>query len=173
MHVFILHHPLGKQVYGHRFIRQPFNIFLNVIMEEIYLDIFKLFLAIVIGSVIGYEREKKDKPVGVRTLSLVCAGSAFVTMLALKYFPFDTGRVIAGIITGIGFLGAGAIITEGSGAKVRGMTTAASIWAISIAGIAIGLGEVVLTAVFTVVVYAILVLSRLLSTAQEKILKKL
>ena len=79
----------------------------------------------------------------------------------------------AGIITGIGFLGAGAIITEGSGTKVRGLTTAASIWAISIAGIAIGLGEVLLTAVFTVVVYAILVLSRLLSTAQEKILKKL
>jgi putative Mg2+ transporter-C (MgtC) family protein len=128
--------------------------------------ILKLVLAIAIGTLIGSEREKSGKPVGRRTLSIVTVGAAFAIILSLQYFPDDTGRIISGIITGLGFLGAGAIIAEGS--YVRGLTTAASIWSSAIIGIGIGLGEYPLSIIGGVVLYIILSSGRIMDTLKGK-----
>jgi putative Mg2+ transporter-C (MgtC) family protein len=99
----------------------------------------KLLVAFVLGSALGYEREKTKHPAGFRTHILVCVTSAFLVTSSLELFSIDTvGRIVAGIITGIGFLGAGSIIVLGD--KVRGLTTAASVWATAGLGVAVGLG---------------------------------
>jgi putative Mg2+ transporter-C (MgtC) family protein len=119
-----------------------------------YTNIIKLVLAIVVGVMIGLERRKAKKATGSRTLSLVCLGSVFVMILALKYFPLEAGRIVAGILTGLGFLGAGAIIATGK--DVSGLTTAATIWAVAIVGIGIGLGEYAISLVLALFIYLLL-----------------
>ncbi len=105
----------------------------------------KIFLAMVFGGIIGLEREIGNRPAGFRTHTLVCMGSALV-MLTSEYLintysdlsiP-DPARLGAQVISGIGFLGAGTIIKDGS--RVRGLTTAASLWVVACIGIAIGAG---------------------------------
>jgi putative Mg2+ transporter-C (MgtC) family protein len=94
-------------------------------------------VAALCGALVGMEREKKDKPTGIRTLTLVCLGSAVFTMVS--GLNGDTsGRVIAQIVSGVGFLGAGAIIHRRF--SVAGMTTAATIWITAAIGTVIGLG---------------------------------
>jgi putative Mg2+ transporter-C (MgtC) family protein len=97
-------------------------------------------VAAVCGAVIGAEREKKFKPAGLRTMILIGMGSAAFTMMsfALAGPGGDRGRVAAQIVSGIGFLGAGAILHGGSG--VRGLTTAATIWAMAAVGMTVGAG---------------------------------
>ncbi|MCU0771013.1 MAG: MgtC/SapB family protein [Verrucomicrobia bacterium] len=94
------------------------------------------------GAIVGAEREKREKPAGLRTLVLVCLGSAAFTMVSYAFVTTtgDSGRVAAQIVTGIGFLGAGAILH--SSGIVRGMTTAATIWATAATGMIVGTGHV-------------------------------
>src|SRR5215831_13573730 len=94
--------------------------------------------AIVCGAIVGAERERLEKPAGMRTLVLVCLGSAVFTMASFVFTPTsgDSGRVAAQIVTGIGFLGAGVILRERAG--VTGTTTAASIWLTAAMGMIIG-----------------------------------
>jgi putative Mg2+ transporter-C (MgtC) family protein len=114
-------------------------------------DLFKLLLAVLIGGIIGLEREMHAKAAGLRTLTLITVGATLFTMLSL---PFTDDRVIANIVTGVGFLGAGAILlSEG---RVRGLTTASSIWVAAALGMAIGLGEYVLAGAATVIVFVVL-----------------
>jgi len=96
--------------------------------------------SVVGGAIVGAEREKHEKPAGFRTLVLVCLGSASFTMASYAFTTNtgDSGRVAAQIVTGIGFLGAGAIL-HGS-RIVRGMTTAATIWAVAATGMVVGIG---------------------------------
>jgi len=101
-----------------------------------------LILAMFLGGLIGWARERDGKPAGLRTHILVCVSCAMLiatqTFLT-KLFPnADPGRMAAGVITGIGFLGAGAIIQ--SGGEVKGVTTAASVWITAAIGIAVGVG---------------------------------
>lgn len=105
----------------------------------------RLLLACVLGGFIGYEREHTNRPAGFRTHILVCVGAALV--MATSEFIFrqyggltniDPARLGAQVISGIGFLGAGTIIREGF--SVKGLTTAASLWAVSCVGLAIGIG---------------------------------
>lgn len=98
--------------------------------------------AVIAGAIIGSERERREKPAGLRTLVLVCLGSAAFTMASYAFGTTtgDTGRVAAQIVTGIGFLGAGVILHGHN--TVSGITTAATIWATSAAGIVIGTGHV-------------------------------
>jgi putative Mg2+ transporter-C (MgtC) family protein len=104
----------------------------------------RLLLAAVLGAVIGFEREIHDHPAGMRTHLLVSLGSAAFTVLSIYGFPSeegaptDTSRVAAQIVTGIGFLGAGAILRQGL--TVRGLTTAASLWIVAAIGMAAGAG---------------------------------
>ena len=122
-------------------------------------DIGKILVAVIIGTVIGMERTKSKKPVGVRTLSMVIVGSTFASMIAINYFGSNAARVVGGIVTGIGFLGAGAIIAVGG--DIKGLTTAATIWALAIVGVGIGVGEVFLASFVSLIIYFILIEGRL------------
>lgn len=122
---------------------------------EHYLDIFlRLLLSAVLGGLIGFEREHKNRPAGFRTNTLVCIGAALVQIVNIEIFNqykgltvlgtnigVDPARLSAQVISGIGFLGAGTIIREG--ASVKGLTTAAGLWVVACIGIAIGNGSYV------------------------------
>ncbi len=107
--------------------------------------ILRLLLSVGLGGVIGYERENTNRPAGFRTHILVCAGAALVMVTSEYIFKkysgltnIDPTRLGAQVVSGIGFLGAGTIIRDGF--NVRGLTTAASLWAVSCVGIAVGAG---------------------------------
>ena len=100
----------------------------------------RLALAVVFGGIVGYQREAVDRPAGLRTHILVCLGSTLMMLLSAYAFAgADPTRIAAQVVTGIGFLGAGTIIRQGS--AVRGLTTAASIWAVAGVGLAVGAGS--------------------------------
>lgn len=101
----------------------------------------RLLLAAILGGLIGWERERHDRPAGLRTHMLVCMGSALVAVISIhfdKAHGSDPSRIMSNIVTGIGFLGAGTIIRQGS--VVRGLTTAASLWVVAAVGMTAGLG---------------------------------
>lgn len=104
---------------------------------------FRLFLSLVCGGVLGIERGRKKRPAGFRTYMLVCMGATLVmitNLYLLDLYPgSDPSRMGAQVISGIGFLGAGTIIVTGKN-KVRGLTTAAGLWAAACVGLAIGIG---------------------------------
>ena len=106
-----------------------------------YLDVFvRLGAAVLAGALIGFDREVRNKPAGLRTMSLVSLGSAvFVVAGAESVSADSSSRVIQGVITGVGFLGAGSIIRGQTEQSIRGLTTAASIWLAAAVGIACGL----------------------------------
>ncbi len=99
-------------------------------------------MACALGGLIGFIREKEKKVAGLRTHMLVCLGACLFTLLSIymsyNFAGVDAGRIAANVVTGIGFLGAGAIIREGG--SVRGITTAASIWTVAAIGLATGAG---------------------------------
>jgi putative Mg2+ transporter-C (MgtC) family protein len=105
----------------------------------------RLALALAVGAAIGINRDLRRKPAGVRTHSLVSIGAALVVMAALAMpgaTPDTVSRVVQGLITGIGFLGAGVILHHRSGQRIEGLTTAASIWVAAGLGSACGAGLV-------------------------------
>lgn len=101
----------------------------------------RLLLALVVGAVIGAERESRDKAAGLRTMTLICLGSALFTMFSIRIGAPDGqgARIAAQIVSGVGFLGAGAIMRDGP--KVSGLTTAATIWLTASLGLGIGAGH--------------------------------
>lgn len=110
-----------------------------------YLETFlRLLLALILGGIVGYEREHKNRPAGLRTHILVCIGAALVQIISFNYIhqkglaSIDPFRLGAQVISGIGFLGAGTILKEG--VNVKGLTTAASLWTVACIGLAIGAG---------------------------------
>ncbi len=115
--------------------------------------IIKLLLAVLLGGIIGFEREKDASPAGLRTHILVCLGSALITLTS-TIFTDDPARIAAGIVTGIGFLGAGAILH--SKKFVHGLTTAASIWAVAGIGIAVGVGFYLGAIASSIIIYFVL-----------------
>jgi putative Mg2+ transporter-C (MgtC) family protein len=101
----------------------------------------KLTASLFLGGAIGLEREFHEKPAGLRTNIIICAGATIFTIVSLlvgQKFGQDPGRIAAQIVTGVGFLGAGAIMREGS--KISGLTTAAEIWLVSAIGMTVGYG---------------------------------
>ena len=118
-------------------------------------NLIKLGMAVLVGGIIGAEREFQDKAAGFRTIILITVGSALFTIFSINMDPgFTRTRVAANIVTGIGFLGAGAIIREGG--RIAGLTTAATIWLSAALGMGIGGGELVFVGASTVVVLIIL-----------------
>ena len=106
----------------------------------------RVILAVALGAFIGFEREKVDKPAGLRTHILVALGSTQFTLLSLYAFPTaDTARIAAYIVAGIGFIGAGTIIQTQD--RVTGVTTAASLWVTASIGMAVGVGYYILALV--------------------------
>jgi putative Mg2+ transporter-C (MgtC) family protein len=117
----------------------------------------RLLLAAVLGSIIGYQRETHGKPAGVRTLGLIGVGSGLFGVSSLLGFPGGNPSVIAaGVVTGVGFLGAGAILHRQGG--VEGLTTAATIWVTAGVGLAAGAGLYILAPAVTAMSVIILLL---------------
>ncbi len=125
----------------------------------------KLLLAAVLASFLGWERGKSDKPAGIRTMVLVSMGAASFAMLGSRVMDAnmtgevirtDPTRVLAYIISGVGFLGAGAILH--SKKSVKGLTTAASIWVVAAIGAASGLGEYALAIVISAISFTSLLI---------------
>lgn len=124
----------------------------------------KLGLACILGGMVGWQRESRDRPAGFRTHILVCVGACLVMLVSLGVaaprqpgaLQYDPGRIAAQVVSGIGFLGAGTILRQGS--MVRGLTTAASLWTVAAIGLAAGLGGAyaVIAAIATVLVLATL-----------------
>jgi len=121
-----------------------------------YEDLLLIFLSIVMGLIIGAEREYKNKSAGLRTLMLVCVGSCTFTILSIKIGVSNPDRLAANIITGIGFLGAGAIFKDEN--KINGVTTACTIWVTAALGMCIGSGHIYLGLLATLVVLFVLLL---------------
>jgi len=143
----------------------------------------RLALAVVVGGLIGYEREFKNRPAGFRTHILVCLGAAITSMIQLysiqettnmiimhpelqSAMKVDIGRLGAQVISGVGFLGAGTIIHDKG--SIKGLTTAASIWTVACIGLAAGLGYYTLTLLSTICVFIVLVF---LKTFEARIFK--
>ena len=105
-------------------------------MEVNWPDVVSLLIAACLGGIIGLERELRGKPAGLRTNILISLGSCVFTIISTSLSGSDPGRIAAQIVTGIGFLGAGAIIHSGTG--THGLTTAAGIWIVASIGMACG-----------------------------------
>jgi putative Mg2+ transporter-C (MgtC) family protein len=117
----------------------------------------KLIVSVICGSVIGAEREFRNKSAGLRTMILICLGSTMFTIISTEYsHATEVGRIASNIVTGIGFLGAGAIMRDGL--SVSGLTTASTIWVVASIGMAVGVGEFVMSGVGTFLAMVILIL---------------
>ena len=121
----------------------------------------RLFLATVLGGLLGFEREQQGKAAGVRTHMLVALGSAIFVIIPLQIGvqPAELTRVIQGMVTGVGFLGAGTILKSNDESHVKGLTTAAGIWMTSAIGMTAGLGQetsAILCTVFALIVFALM-----------------
>jgi putative Mg2+ transporter-C (MgtC) family protein len=116
--------------------------------------VIRLLIAAFLGGAMGYEREQADKPAGLRTNILVCVGAALFTIASTHGFGglSDPARVAAGIVVGIGFIGAGTIIRREAGV-VTGLTTAATIWVVAGVGLAVGCGLYILAVVTAAITF--------------------
>jgi putative Mg2+ transporter-C (MgtC) family protein len=132
--------------------------------------ILKILLAAMLGGIIGLERELSHKEAGLRTNILIAIGSALITVLSFKIAAMapaaDPARLTAQIVSGIGFLGAGAIIQARF--AVHGLTTAATIWTVAAIGIAVGSGFYLLAFVVAILVVVVLTVFKLLLAFLEK-----
>ncbi len=139
--------------------------------EEIYIELlgpvniyvglaFLTFVGLFLGGLIGFDRERKLKPAGIKTNILICIGSTLYTALSILIQKrhgtqmADVTRISAQIVTGIGFLGAGAIIQ--SRGNVKGLTTAATIWVVAAIGTTIGAGFPLIATLFTFTIFGVL-----------------
>ncbi|MGE0883430.1 MAG: MgtC/SapB family protein [Blastocatellales bacterium] len=116
----------------------------------------RLVVAVFVGALVGYERERKGKPAGVRTHGMVCLGAALFTLVSLYGFgpANDPTRVAAMVVSGIGFLGAGAVLHQRE--SVHGLTTAASLWVTAAMGLAVGVGMIGMSIVTKILVFLLL-----------------
>lgn len=127
----------------------PFDSLQNFDVEMI----FRLLLGIALGASIGFERELKHRPAGLRTHMLVSLGACVFAVSSLS-FDIDPSRIAAGIVAGIGFLGAGTIIAHKG--HVKGITSAATLWVVASIGLASGIGEYYIAIISAISVFLIL-----------------
>ena len=138
----------------------------------------KLFIAAILGGIIGWERHKRGRPAGLRTHLLVCIGVTLMMLVSehifVKYqghghdsvLRIDPARIAAQVVTGIGFLGAGTIMR--SRASIRGLTTAASLWVVAGIGLAVGSGFILPAIFTTVIAIAILTLNAIVERKMKR-----
>jgi putative Mg2+ transporter-C (MgtC) family protein len=129
----------------------------------------RLLVAVALGGLLGYERETRGTSAGLRTHMLVALGAALFVLVPLQagVSVQDMSRVLQGVISGIGFLGAGAIIKLSQDREIRGLTTAASIWLTAAIGIAAGMGREMTAVLSTVLALIILALLRRKSSESQ------
>ncbi len=125
--------------------------------------ILRFLLAAALGAVIGYQRERAGKVAGVRTHILVSSGAGLFTLASIYGFggtAVDISRVAAGVVVGVGFIGAGVIFRGRRGEEVAGLTTAATIWVTAAMGLAAGAGMYLISVIATAVIVGILLLPK-------------
>ncbi|MFH1182581.1 MAG: MgtC/SapB family protein [Candidatus Woesearchaeota archaeon] len=127
----------------------------------------RLFMALLASALIGAQREKAGHAAGLRTHMLVCIGSTVLTLTSIEMFPTMPATIAGAIVTGIGFLGAGTIFRDKN--HVRGLTTAASIWAVAGVGLAFGAGAYFIAIASTVAILIILELWRIEPPLRKKL----
>jgi putative Mg2+ transporter-C (MgtC) family protein len=145
-------------------------------MTDFTTTLIRILLAFFLGGAIGLEREKKGHIAGLRTHILVCLGSCLIMLTSIYVYEIyqgkagvDPSRIAAGVVTGIGFLGAGTIIRSARGSEgIKGLTTAASIWVSSAIGLAVGCGYLSGAVATTVVTFLTL---SFLKTIENKLQK--
>jgi putative Mg2+ transporter-C (MgtC) family protein len=132
--------------------------------------IIRLIAATLLGAVVGFQREKARKPAGLRTHILVCLGTTvFVLACSGVGMSMDgLSRVIQGIVTGIGFIGAGSILKLNEERDIQGLTTAAGVWMTAAIGVAVGLGSLGVALLSTVLTLLILALAGPLEDQSER-----
>lgn len=140
--------------------------------EPFYDYIMRLLVALVIGGVVGLERELHGKPAGIRTNMLMCIGACLIMIISIEVSrtaasTADPGRIAAQVITGVGFLCAGTIIR--SRFHVSGLTTAATIWVLAALGLAIGAGYILLSVVGAALITITLVFVRYVESGLNKL----
>tara|TARA_B100001964_G_C13932903_1_gene465388 strand:- start:166 stop:651 length:486 start_codon:yes stop_codon:yes gene_type:complete len=149
-----------------------------IVVSEVEI-LLRLALAVILGAVIGFNRKRHSKPAGLRTMALISLGCATFTLIGIEAViqlaalqagaesltssvvsgvNLDSSRIIAGIVGGVGFLGAGAIIQ--SRGKIQGMTSAASIWVTATIGVSVGLGLYMLAVATTFLAFIVLISNR-------------
>ncbi len=138
-------------------------------MDEFFVEnMIKVGLAVLVGGVVGAEREYQDKAAGFRTIILITLGSTLFTIFSLNMDAgFTQTRIAANIVTGIGFLGAGAIVRESG--RVAGLTTAATIWLSAALGMGIGAGQIYFVMASTVITLLVLLVFPLFEARIDKI----
>lgn len=124
--------------------------------------ILRLLLATVLGAGIGYQRERANKPAGLRTHALISLGAALFTVVSMFGFGngVDPSRVAAGVVVGIGFIGAGVIFRGMRGDSVAGLTTAASIWVAAAVGLAAGAGMYLVSSLVALITVILLIIPK-------------
>jgi len=135
-------------------------------------DVFGIVLAVVLGAAIGVEREFSGKAAGLRTNILICLGAAVFTIISKRMAGENEAltRIAAGVVTGVGFLGAGAIIQDRGG--VHGLTTAATIWFMACLGMACGAGLYELAVILTLIAVFVLIGLRLIHRSLSNYIDK-
>ncbi len=132
-------------------------------------ELLRLVIAAFLGAAVGFDREVKQRPAGLRTMTLVSVGAAAFVLMGIHALAsvdnIDLGRILAGVAGGVGFLGAGVIIQ--SGGKVKGVTTAATVWVAAAIGSSAAVGAYALAALITVL--TILVLWPMQTAVEDKI----
>lgn len=128
----------------------------NYISEQDLTFIFQILLAIILGAILGIQRERWGKWAGPRTYALVSAGAAVFTFLSRSFFPTSPALVASAIVSGIGFLGAGTILHKEN--KVEGLTTAAGLWMTAALGMAVGVEKYLLATVATFIILLLLMI---------------
>ena len=128
-------------------------------------SIIRLIMALILGGLIGYERQAQSKS-QPRTHTLVCVGSCLCMIISINiamdyYFTFgynnsDPERIAAQVVSGVGFIGAGTILANQKDRSVRGLTTAAGLWAVSAIGLVVGAGYLVIACVATALIFLVL-----------------
>jgi putative Mg2+ transporter-C (MgtC) family protein len=126
--------------------------------------ILRFLLAVALGAGIGFQRERAGKTAGVRTHILVSSGAALFTLVSIYGFSgavVDISRVAAGVVVGVGFLGAGVILRGQREEEVAGLTTAATIWITAAIGLAAGTGMYLVSVIVTAIIIGVLLLPKI------------
>lgn len=128
-------------------------------IEQTTRVVWRMAMALALGAAIGWDRERRDAEAGLRTHMLVALGAALFVLVPLEAGMDDEqlSRVVQGLVSGIGFLGAGAVLKDSDEGRIHGLTTAATIWATAAVGIAAGLGHTGTAAIATLFMLLVLV----------------
>ena len=138
--------------------------------QEFERVILRLLAATIFGAIVGFEREHAGKPAGLRTHTLVCLGTTVFVLVCTSAGMSSDGlsRVIQGIVTGIGFIGAGTILKVNEEHRIKGLTTAAGVWMTAAIGVGVGLGSIGVAALSTLLAIIILFVVGAIEARAEK-----